>query len=120
MMTDPFNAAEILNGRVAATIDPLTLKSDSVRALATASQQLLITAPAHNAPPLLLTELPADRIVSVIELRSASPIWDADSEAFYSAQITSTLEREELTPLELALFQPDAVAARLNFQPVTR
>jgi len=120
LMTDPFNAAEILNGRVPATIDPLTVKSDSARALATASQDLLITAPAHNAPPLLLTELPADRIVSVIELRSASPIWDADSEPYYSAQVTSTLEREALAPLELALFQPDAVAARLDYQPVAR
>jgi hypothetical protein len=78
----------------------------------------LITAPSHDKAPLLMTELPADRTVAVIELRNATPTFDAQSRPRQISQVAFELASEEKNRLILSLFQPEAVVARLDYQIV--
>jgi hypothetical protein len=120
LMTDPFSPEAIRSGRAPAVIKPLILESDSARQLAEVSQQLLITSPAHDKRPQLLAELYADRAVAVIELHEAAPSWDAESRPFFAALVTARLQEDQKIPLELTLFKPDAVAARLGYQVISK
>lgn len=120
IMTDPFNPESIRDNSAPAVIRPLILEPDSTRELARVSQQLLITPPSHDNRPQLLAELYADRAVAVIELREATPGWTDQSKPFYTAQVTAILEQEQKIPLILSLFKPDAVAARLGYQVISK
>jgi hypothetical protein len=120
IITDQFNPQDIIAGRADAVINPLIMSSDSARQFAKISQQLLTTAPTRQGHRQLLAELYADRTVAVVELREAQPSWDEQTKPFLSAGITQSLEYDQKIPLELAVFKPDAVASRLNYQTMSK
>jgi hypothetical protein len=120
IVTEPFSPEAIRLGRTAPTIEPLSLASDSVRQLATVSQQLLTIEPATDNRRQLLAELYADRTVAVIELKEAKPAWDDETRPMFTAQVTSLLERQQQVPLELSIFKADDVVARMNYKTIPR
>lgn len=120
IVTEQFSPEEIASGHAPAVINPLILTSDSARQFATVSGQLLITAPSHDNRRQLLAELYADRTVAVIELHEAKPSWDEETRPMYTFQVTSILESQQAVPMELSLFKPDAVAARVNYQALSK
>jgi hypothetical protein len=117
IVTESFNPVIILSGEAPATISPLNLTPDSARELANDALQLLSTAPGGNNRPQLLAELHADRIVPVIELYEAKPVWDSQDKSLYTMRIMEQLQQEQRMPLDAQLCTVQAVSDRLGYQP---
>ncbi len=116
VVTDLFNPASVLSGNRPAAIPPLNLTPDSARELAGAAQQLLSTVPGANNRPQLLAELHADRIISVIELHEAKPMWDSQNKSEIAMDIVKGLRQEESVPLNAQLSTLQSVSDRLGYQ----
>jgi hypothetical protein len=106
----------ILSGQGPATIAPLNLTPDSARELAASALQLVSTPPGGNNRPQLLAELHADRIISVIELNEAKPVWDSQNKANFTMRIIDQLRQEQREPLDAQLCTLQAVSDRLGYQ----
>jgi hypothetical protein len=115
IQTDLFDPQLIISGRSAPVISPLILSPDSARELATVAQQLLSTSPAANGRPQLLSPLYADRTVAVLELYQARPIWDSQTKPLFSQRIIAQLMQTHGAPLEMGLFNAQAVADRVGY-----
>jgi len=115
IQTDLFDPQLIVSGRSAPVISPLILSPDSARELATVAQQLLSTSPAANGRPQLLSPLYADRTVAVLELYQARPIWDSQTKPLFSQRIIAQLMQTHSDPLEMGLFNAQAVADRVGY-----
>ena len=80
-------------------------------------------APDHVArlgrTPRLLADLYADRIVAVIELHEAKPVWDPQDKSRLTMAIMAKLRQELSLPLDEQLCTVQAVSDRLNYQPAT-
>jgi hypothetical protein len=120
IVTDSFNPEEIADGSMPAVVSPLILVSDSARDLARISQKLLITPAARGSEPNLLAELYADRAASVVELREAKPSWDAQTKPRLTAEVVQGLRHDLGIPLELSLFDAQAVADRVGYKVLPR
>ncbi|MGD0540736.1 MAG: hypothetical protein ABSB33_04370 [Tepidisphaeraceae bacterium] len=119
IITDPFNPSAVLSDNAAATIAPLNLTPDSARELANAALQLLTTSPGGDNRPQLLTELYADRIVPVIELYQAKPVWDSQDKSLITMSIMERLRQEQRMPLEAQLCTVQAVSDRVGYHPAS-
>ncbi|MGD0463974.1 MAG: hypothetical protein ABSB74_15935 [Tepidisphaeraceae bacterium] len=117
VVTDPFNPAAVLNGNAPPTITPLNLTPDSARELAGAALQLLTTAPGASNRPQLLAELHADRIIPVIELYEAKPVWDSEDKSLITMSLMERLRQEQRVPLDAQLCTLQAVSDRVGYQP---
>jgi hypothetical protein len=115
ILTDPFDPEAISLGYAQPVISPLRFSPDSAREFAKQSQQLLITPASTGNRPQLTAQLYADRIVSVIELNTAKPIWNTENKPIFTAEIVHQLQVDHGQPLQLSLFTADAVKSRLNY-----
>jgi hypothetical protein len=115
ILTNPFDPEAITLGYAQPVIPPLPFTADSARELARLSQQLLITPASAGNRPALIANLYAERIVSVIALNTAKPIWDEESKPLMMAQLTGQIQRQDARPLALSLFTAPAVSQRMNY-----
>jgi hypothetical protein len=105
-----------MSGNAAPTIPPLKLTPDAARELAGDALQLLTTAPGGNNRPQSLAELYADRIVSVIELHEAKPIWNAQDKSLYTMELIQGLRQEQAAALNRQLCTVQSISDRLGYQ----
>ncbi len=119
IVTDPFNPSAVLSDNAPPTIAPLNLTPDSARELASAALQLLTTAPGGDNRPQLLAQLYADRIVPVIELYQAKPVWDSQDKSLITMSLMERLRQEQRMPLEAQLCTLQAVSDRVGYLPAT-